>query len=89
MTRIRALIGALATGSLALSAAGTVSAQNTIAITGTTSAADPTCLGLLALVPPNYDCSFGPGAIGFPTPPNKSGPIAGAATCKARLPVRR
>ncbi len=79
MTSTRALIGALAAGSLALALAGTASAQNNIALTGTTSQVDFACLGLLVVVG-NPDCSFD-GLNITPIPPaNRSGPIAAAAS---------
>lgn len=78
MTRTRALIGALATGSLALGMAGTASAQNDIAVTGVVSELDVACLGLLAIVG-NPECTFDALQIGIGVAVNISGPI-GAAT---------
>lgn len=78
MSPTRALIGALATGSLALALTGTASAQNQNDITGVNSQVDVSCLGLLAVVG-NPECTFDALQIGFGVATSTSGPIAGAA----------
>ena len=78
MTRTRALLGALAVGSLSLGLATGASAQAVNTITGTNSQVDAGCLGLLQVVGNprcQYDDQAFPPGI-FPGAGDSTGPIA-------------